>query len=91
MQGGSEKDIGLIPQSLFEIFRNRGNKKVFISFIEIREKETVTDLLAANQGETKTNEGQIFNPPLVETEIDKEEAILDVKIIIIKFFKYFIE
>ena len=71
-----------------ELINELRNKKVFISFIEIREKETVTDLLAANQGETKifeTNEGQIFNPPLVETEIDKEEAILDVKLLLLSF------
>ena len=83
MQGTSEEDYGLIPQSLIEIFRKRGNKKVFVSFIEIRDKEKVTDLLSTDpdKKESKiyeTREGQKYNPPLVELEITNEELILAV-------------
>ena len=33
----------------------------------------------------ETNEGQKFNPPLVESEITNEELILDVKITFFRF------
>ena len=81
---GAPNDIGIIPQSCLEIFANKGDKRMFFTFIEIKAKETATDLISGNVITMKNDGGycNIFHQALEETEIKEENLIIEVTLFI---------
>jgi hypothetical protein len=54
---GKENDIGIIPKAIVDVVSKKGDKKMFISYFEIKERDTAYDLIKNNAETTIRTDG----------------------------------
>ena len=76
---GGDKESGIIPQAMLNIFDNKGNKQMSISYLEIKERDKAFDLLENASTKLFAKNGiQHYKPPLKEELITSRDSIVAV-------------